>query len=649
MKKKQDFITRYALDHMYLLWQIKPLRIALFGVLILPLVYSFIYLAAFYDPYANLKYLPVAIVNEDKGTVVNREQVHIGQDLIQALHKDSRLQWEFVSRKHLEKGLRRGDYYFGVIIPPAFSQQVSSLNSSSPIKGQLYYVTDESHNYVSNQIGSTMVKDLQKDIEGKLSTVFIDKLFKKMHDSTNQLASAAKGAELLSGYIEKAGQQTGVMGAGANQLKQGTGAIQEGIKQIHATLLPGKMRLEENLKMVATMQEEAHKVNELIQKWTSNSRPLEGVVSYLTKAEYAGKQTIYLLDEIAKANPEIISNPNFAQLQTFLHSISDNHKQMLHMTEPLQSEPALKTIANRSQQITDRIDQGVGELRGSLSQVEHLVEGMKKLDKAEAHILGGLSRLESGASKLEKGLFDISLGQQRLADGLAQGVQSVRESLAGSSQKEMVLSGPVDVKKQNVHSVPNYATGFAPYFISLALWVGSIILFTVLDLYQVRSRLNEQSISASVGVTIGMAQAVIVIAALTIGLGIQAILPGWLFFFTILISLTFMTINHMLVTLFNNFGRFLSIIILMLQLTSCSGTYPFQLLPKFFKVLHTFLPMTYSVQGLRAIISNGNLDLLRYDFLVLLRYLCGAFLITKAYLICRKHSLVKRCLSFTRS
>src|SRR5690606_40002841 len=77
---------------------------------------------------------------------------------------------------------------------------------------------------------------------------------------------------------------------------------------------------------------------------------------------------------------------------------------------------------------------------------------------------------------------------------------------------------------------------------------------------------------------------------------------------TCALPITFVALNYMLIALLGNVGRFLSIVILMLQLASSAGTYPVELLPDFFRSIHEYLPMTYSVQGLRAILSSGNLD-----------------------------------------
>ena len=95
----------------------------------IPLIYCVIYLSAFYDPYENLEYLPVALVNEDQGAVRDGENLHVGNELVEELQKDSKVKWEVTDRNKLEEGLDKGTYYMGIVIPKNFSQAVVSVDS----------------------------------------------------------------------------------------------------------------------------------------------------------------------------------------------------------------------------------------------------------------------------------------------------------------------------------------------------------------------------------------------------------------------------------------------------------------------------------------------------------------------------------------
>jgi putative membrane protein len=100
-------------------------------------------------------------------------------------------------------------------------------------------------------------------------------------------------------------------------------------------------------------------------------------------------------------------------------------------------------------------------------------------------------------------------------------------------------------------------------------------------------------------------------------------------------------LNHMLNVFLGNVGRFLSIGILMLQLASSAGTYPVELLPSFFRTIHDYLPMTYTVQGLRAILSSGNMEIVEHCMYILLAFMTAAIVITQFHLQIGKPLLKK--------
>ncbi|HYK71992.1 MAG TPA: YhgE/Pip family protein [Pseudoneobacillus sp.] len=110
--------------------------------------------------------------------------------------------------------------------------------------------------------------------------------------------------------------------------------------------------------------------------------------------------------------------------------------------------------------------------------------------------------------------------------------------------------------------------------------------------------------------------------------GLDPLNKSYLYLFTFFSSLIFMSIILFLVILLDNAGRFLAIILLVLQLTSSAGTFPIELTPPFFQTIHSLLPMWYTVQGFRTIISTGDYHLLQNDVMALMVYLVLSMLLT---------------------
>ena len=170
-RKENRFLLLSGLRDLERLWAFKPMRMGLIGILLVPLVYCVIYLSAFYDPYENLQYLPVALVNEDRGAVQDGEKIHVGDELVEELLKDPKVKWEVTDREKMEEGFDKGAYYIGIVIPRNFSQAVISVDSPEPLKGQLEYHVDKSNNYLSGTIGDSIRRELEISLDEKLSKI----------------------------------------------------------------------------------------------------------------------------------------------------------------------------------------------------------------------------------------------------------------------------------------------------------------------------------------------------------------------------------------------------------------------------------------------------------------------------------------------
>ncbi len=110
----------------------RKVLIPIIAVLFIPLLYSGMFLWAFWDPYDHLDDLPVAVVNKDKGTTFEGEELRIGDDLVDKLREKKKFDWHFVSEQEGEKGLKEQRYYMLIEIPEHFSQHATTLQDDHP-------------------------------------------------------------------------------------------------------------------------------------------------------------------------------------------------------------------------------------------------------------------------------------------------------------------------------------------------------------------------------------------------------------------------------------------------------------------------------------------------------------------------------------
>lgn len=105
----------------------RKLLIAIIGVMTIPVLYSGTYLWAFWDPYAHLDRMPVAIVNNDEGATYNGQKLTIGKDLVKNLKKKDSFNWHFVSANRAKEGLKQQDYYLEIEIPKDFFKKRNDI------------------------------------------------------------------------------------------------------------------------------------------------------------------------------------------------------------------------------------------------------------------------------------------------------------------------------------------------------------------------------------------------------------------------------------------------------------------------------------------------------------------------------------------
>ena len=213
------------------------------------------------------------------------------------------------------------------------------------------------------------------------------------------------------------------------------------------------------------------------------------------------------------------------------------------------------------------------------------------------------------------GLADARDGSQELADGLSDGVDKVAASTKGADERARMMSEPVRMEQEYYTSVANYGSGFAPYFIALGLWVGSLVmtfLLKPLNMRLVTSGANPM-VAAFDGLVpwllVGLVQSLLLGATIQFACGIQVDHPLAYYALVILSSAVFCAIIQMITAVFGFPGKFVGVVLLMLQLTTAAGTFPIETEFKIFQDLSPYLPMTYVVQALRQAMRGIDLSL----------------------------------------
>lgn len=274
----------------------------------------------------------------------------------------------------------------------------------------------------------------------------------------------------------------------------------------------------------------------------------------------------------------------------------------------------LSTGSNKLNQKSQELIAGVDKLQSGSSQLadksSQLISGASQLESGANKLADGAGKLAEGGTKLTSGLEGLQTGVASLGQGLGNASDQLKSASTESKNAE-ILSNPLNLSKTDNDQVPVNGIAMAPYMISVALFVAAIstnMIFTKLPSgCHPESRWAWLKSRAEINSIIAVLAGILVYGGVHL-IGLTANHEMRTFILIILTSLVFMSMVTALTTWNSRIGAFFSLILLLLQLASSAGTYPLALTNDFFRAISPWLPMSYSVSGLRQTISmTGNI------------------------------------------
>jgi putative membrane protein len=215
-----------------------------------------------------------------------------------------------------------------------------------------------------------------------------------------------------------------------------------------------------------------------------------------------------------------------------------------------------------------------------------------------------LARLSDGSRQLVEGSKALEAGTAQLADGLGQLQKSLTEKLGNADADGLAASVQVDVK--SYAPVQNNGTAYCPYFASLALWLGGIMITLVFHCRRLIEPMQDAPrwvcwfAKSAVPLGVGVLQATVVVGVLRLALGVVFVHPWLVWLVAALGSITFVSVVLLLIALLGDAGRLPAIVLLILQLAAAGGIYPVELSGRFYEAIHPFMPVTALVNAFRA-------------------------------------------------
>ena len=631
----------------------KILLLSMAVISFIPIMYSGFFLGSIWDPYGQVKNLPVAFVNEDKGAQLNGQTVNIGQSVEQKLKSNHDLGWEFVNKQQADDGVNSGHFYAVVTVPTDFSAKAASITTAQPQQAVIRYTTTPAKNYIGSLVSNQAAEKVKTSVAEQITQAYAKGVLENIGKLGDGLETAASGAAKLHGGLTQlqAGAQTyasGVrqlavnqramanglarLGDGSRQLQAGLGRLSNGLpseSQV-AQLTNGMKQLQAGLNQLDTsvhnpspmlvsqqnkVQSEARDLAQTMQTSLADLSAAGVVLKDLgSQAVASGGSTTITLPQISQLSQALNKTQTISiqaavllkDLQILTQSLS---------TQQAQLQTGVSTLNNGVNQLAPNAItalNGYNNLRTANNQLlagsTSLANGLAQVQTGSQQLANGARLLDSSSGVLTNGAAQLADGADTLATKLADASRQLKIQPTGAATQQQMAS-PVKSETTKQGDVPNYGYALAPYVLSLSLFVGAIALNII---YPIRKTFAEQEnafrwwlAKASVTGVAAFVQATILMLIMVYCLGLVPDHPVNFIGAIYLTSFVYMSIVSLLVIVLDNPGRFLAMVLLVLQLGSSEGTFPIQTANSFFQAVNPLVPMTYSIRALRQAISGG--------------------------------------------
>lgn len=279
------------------------------------------------------------------------------------------------------------------------------------------------------------------------------------------------------------------------------------------------------------------------------------------------------------------------------------------LTNGIQS---LKTALTQVKQGTTSLNNGIATLQNGTTQLskgsKSLETGLEKLSSSSSTVDNAISTLNEGSKTAYNGSNQLVEGVKTFKTSIDEGMQDTKEQLKSLNGIEEFGENPVELKTEEYGKVDSYGIAFTPLFLCIGLWVGALMAYVVLY-YDHDERFGIFGMNAKnkilqnlIYLGLGAVEGLLTGWLLKAGLGFEVQNMALYYGSSILIGITFMSIIQFLIRNFGDIGKFLALIILVLQLAAAGGTFPIETIDKAFQAVSPYLPMTYSIKLLREVL-----------------------------------------------
>lgn len=660
--------------------------IVVIALCILPSLYAWFNIKASWDPYAEsgISNIKIGVVNKDLGATLNNKEVNLGDRVVEELKGNTQMGWQFVSEEEAVKNVEEGKYYAMITIPENFSKSLTSVLTQDVEKGEIIYTVNEKINAIAPKITVKGANAIQEKVSKAVVETASDAIFgigkelgTELEDQLPRLNNIYNQLLEVQSQFGNINDVVNLAGDGADKLKILISDIQKDIPLINQTLensqnLGSNLEsflttsknnlnniapvIKNDIKIINEISNEVSKnVNALISAINSGSeyapQIVDSILEKLNSLNTSTESLINILKTMNKFNPgkfddilETLANVQGAinkainALNTVKDSLANGGTPDLSLLNNVIA--FTNDVSNITNNLYNNFDENITNKINSIFDDAYNVAGnvvtvLKEAQNKLPQVTDIMNTVYEGA---DKGIDGIDFVKSKLPEAenmlneLVSKIGSINDSedinelidflKTDVSVRSDFLATPVNIIENTLFPMGNYGTGMTPFYTVLSLWVGLLLLSSMLSV----EAKGEYSASAQYFGKMMLFMSIAIIQAIIVALGdlyllkIYCVNPGLFVLGSVFTSVIFTIILYSLCSVFGNVGKVLGIVLLVIQIGGSGGTFPIQLTPKFFQAINPFLPFTYAISFAREAIGGVVQSVLIKDIVVLLIY-----------------------------
>ena len=662
------------------------------GLAVLPSLYAWFNIYANWDPYGSTGNMQVAVINNDEGAVIKTFTVNVGSQIETNLKANDLIDWQFVSKEEGINGVKAGKYYAAIEIPSGFSNSLTSIMSSEFKQPQIVYYANEKKNAIATKITDKVVQTVQTEVNESFITTIVNlmnqvfgfvldendisggAIFNKISNEINETKASVADLNNSIGTFSDISELLKQLGSSmssekiSNLLNSTNDVINDtsdvvkitqtsvsGVVDNIGTLLSGvTSSLDNAAEIVENFSPDQNSIEVLktaAQTCTNMATVLDTVCTMLNQLNQSLPNPITAIDDLVKTlteNAVVLRDLgvklNAAADGAYEGTLSDIAASIREVSASLKAsmndynntvKPRAEKMVSNLLSTLDSASKMIGLLDDDVPTVDTLI---KTLNASLDSGVGLFGSLQSMLKNFENELDNLSEKIDTLSN--SEEFNTFLNVMSENADKlGEFIACPVQVETDKIYGIDNYGSAMAPFYSTLAIWVGAVILIAIIN----TNVKHKKELGAPVKpyqeyfgrgllfIAFAIVQALIVCLGDLYFLGIQCYHPVKFLFAGCFAAVVYAMLIYSLAYTFGDIGKAAVVVLLVIQIGGSGGTFPIDVTPKFFQAINPYLPYTFVINAMRECVCGtygGDywLDLLKLSAYILIALLIGLVL-----------------------